>query len=67
MADAVGDAACWLHEVCEICGAVISGADSHRPGCERAPAMREGDVPREAAREVRQPFGCKKARRDSRG
>jgi len=67
MADSFGDAACWLHEVCESCGAVISGADSHRLGCERAPAMREVDVPREAAREVRQRVGCKKARRDSRG
>jgi len=40
-----GDAACWLHLVCERCGVVLDGTASHRPGCEREQAVRELDVP----------------------
>jgi hypothetical protein len=30
-----GDPVCWLHLVCESCGALIEReGDSHRPGCE---------------------------------
>ncbi len=29
--DEGGDDACWLHLVCDECGAVVS--DGHRPGC----------------------------------
>jgi hypothetical protein len=31
-----GDAVCWLHLLCESCGALIENADSHRPGCAAA-------------------------------
>ena len=72
MSEPIGDAACWLHQVCEICGAVISGTEGHRPGCERELAVQELDVssagPRlGASREVRAWLGCKKPRRDSHG
>jgi len=31
-----GDPVCWLHLVCESCGALLeSENDSHRPGCAR--------------------------------
>ena len=31
----IGDAVCWLHLVCESCGALIEReGDPHRPGCE---------------------------------
>jgi hypothetical protein len=34
-ADAGGDPVCWLHLVCESCGALIERhGDGHRPGCE---------------------------------
>lgn len=45
MTESFGDAACWLHLVCEDCGAVVAGADGHRPGCAAAPLVRELDVP----------------------
>lgn len=33
--DAGGDPVCWLHLVCESCGALIEReGDPHRPGCE---------------------------------
>jgi hypothetical protein len=28
-----GDAACWLHLVCDECGAVVTSRDGHRPDC----------------------------------
>jgi len=32
-----GDPVCWLHLVCESCGALIECAgDPHRPGCDAA-------------------------------
>ena len=32
-----GDPVCWLHLVCESCGALIEReGDPHRPGCEAA-------------------------------
>jgi hypothetical protein len=35
-ADAIGDPVCWLHLVCESCGALIEReGDPHRPGCDR--------------------------------
>jgi hypothetical protein len=45
-AEEPGDAACWLHLVCEDCGAVVTATDGHRPGCsmllgsERLPEIR---------------------------
>jgi uncharacterized protein (DUF2249 family) len=39
-----GDAACWLHQVCESCGALIEGSGSHRPGCAAVTGVRELDV-----------------------
>ena len=41
----MGDAVCWLHLICESCGALIENADSHRPGCAAAalPACRDPD------------------------
>ena len=46
-----GDPVCWLHLVCESCGALIErDGDPHRPGCEIAKsALRErisGETPR---------------------
>lgn len=36
-----GDPVCWLHLVCESCGALLErDGDPHRPGCDAAP--REG-------------------------
>jgi hypothetical protein len=32
-----GDAACWLHLVCEECGAVVTARDGHRAGCSLLP------------------------------
>jgi hypothetical protein len=29
-----GDDACWLHLLCPICGAMVTGEDGHRPGCD---------------------------------
>lgn len=32
-----GDPVCWLHLVCDSCGALIEReGDPHRPGCEAA-------------------------------
>ncbi|MDB5069145.1 MAG: hypothetical protein JWM87_256 [Candidatus Eremiobacteraeota bacterium] len=32
---AAGDPVCWLHLVCDSCGALIEReGDRHRPGCE---------------------------------
>jgi hypothetical protein len=32
-----GDPVCWLHLVCESCGALIEReGDPHRPGCDAA-------------------------------
>jgi hypothetical protein len=32
-----GDPVCWLHLVCESCGALLERpGDPHRPGCENA-------------------------------
>ncbi len=31
-----GDAACWLHRVCEECGAIVDDANPHRAFCSRA-------------------------------
>jgi hypothetical protein len=28
-----GEAVCWLHLVCEECGAVVTATDGHRPDC----------------------------------
>jgi len=28
-----GDAACWVHLLCEDCGVVVTANDGHRPGC----------------------------------
>ena len=28
-----GDPSCWLHLVCDACGAIVSGSDGHRPDC----------------------------------
>ncbi|WP_317994794.1 hypothetical protein [Vulcanimicrobium alpinum] len=30
---AQGDDACWLHHLCDECGALVSARDGHRPGC----------------------------------
>ena len=27
-----GDAACWVHLLCEDCGVVVTANDGHRPG-----------------------------------
>jgi hypothetical protein len=33
--DTAGDPVCWLHLVCDSCGALIEReGDRHRPGCE---------------------------------
>jgi hypothetical protein len=33
-----GDPVCWLHLVCESCGALLEReGDPHRPGCGAAP------------------------------
>lgn len=35
--DNAGDPVCWLHLVCESCGALIKWeGDEHRPGCTEA-------------------------------
>jgi hypothetical protein len=31
-----GDSACWLHLVCESCGAIVDEHNGHRPGCDLA-------------------------------
>jgi uncharacterized protein (DUF2249 family) len=39
-----GDAACWLHLVCDECGGVVAAGTGHRSGCSRA-LVGELDVP----------------------
>jgi hypothetical protein len=35
--DGGGDPVCWLHLVCESCGALLEREDDpHRPGCDAA-------------------------------
>ena len=41
-----GDAACWLHLVCEDCGAVVTPSDGHRPDCNRFVAAQPVPEPR---------------------
>jgi len=40
-----GDAACWLHLVCEECGAVVTPRDGHRPGCSLRPTPERAPEP----------------------
>jgi hypothetical protein len=41
----VGDPVCWLHLVCESCGALLEHEDDpHRPGCN-AEELRGGTLP----------------------
>jgi hypothetical protein len=28
-----GDSACWLHQVCDGCGAIVDAQNGHREGC----------------------------------
>ena len=34
--EAGGDAACWLHRVCDECGAIVDDANPHRAGCSQS-------------------------------
>jgi hypothetical protein len=36
-----GDPACWLHQVCEVCGAFIDHGEDH--ACPVRPRRRDGD------------------------
>ena len=64
-----GEAACWLHLVCESCGAVLDGSGVHRPGCERNVPLRQVDVPSPRAVLEQGPvvIGTKGAGRDAPG
>lgn len=38
-----GDPVCWLHLVCESCGALIEReGDPHRPGCDAVASVSSG-------------------------
>jgi len=39
--DLGGDPACWLHQVCEVCGAFIDHGEDHV--CPVRPGRRDGD------------------------
>lgn len=39
-----GDDACWMHRVCDVCGAIVDERNGHRPECELAAPPAEEDA-----------------------